>query len=150
MPFRLNEVFSAGALLRLPWGWPARLPADALLAEEMADEDLADMANLTEDDTGIPGTIFISTRMGRHGPRVKYFAGRAGEAQPSFSVSISEPPRVIANSLPASVMRHVAPAVIAWVELNRLSLLAFWNEGVSWTRAEVSRFIDELARVETA
>ena len=67
------------------------VPADAPLADELVDEDLVEMANLPEEDTGIPGTIFVSTRMGRHGPRVKYVDGRAGEAQPSCSVNDRRP-----------------------------------------------------------
>ena len=47
------------------------VPADTPLADELADEDLVEMANLPEEDTGISGTIFVSTRMGRRGPRVK-------------------------------------------------------------------------------
>ena len=57
------------------------------------------MTNLQEEDTGIPGVILISTAMGSHGPRVKYFV-KAGRNQPSFSVSISDGPKVLANSLP--------------------------------------------------
>jgi hypothetical protein len=94
------------------------VPADAPLADELVDEDLVEMANLPEEDTGIPGTIFVSTRMGRHGPRVKYFDGRAGEAQPSYSVTIADPPRVVANSLPDQIVRERAPLVSAWVALT--------------------------------
>ena len=47
------------------------------------------MANLTSAQTGVPGTIFISTAMGSHGPRVKYFV-QPGRTQPSFSVSIAD------------------------------------------------------------
>jgi hypothetical protein len=124
------------------------VPADNPLAGELADEDLVEMANLPEEDTGIPGTIFVSTRMCRHEPRVKYFDGRAGEAQPSCSVTIADPPRVVANSLPDHVVRQRAPLVSAWVALNRDALLEFWNEGASWTRAEVSRFLDGLKRLK--
>jgi hypothetical protein len=50
-----------------------QIPADKLLAEELADEDVVEMANLTTAQTGVPGSILISTAMGGHGPRVKYF-----------------------------------------------------------------------------
>jgi hypothetical protein len=62
-----------------------QIPADTLLAEELAREDVVEMANLTTAQTGVPGTIFISTAMGGHGPRVKYFL-QAGRSQPLFSV----------------------------------------------------------------
>lgn len=42
-----------------------QLPADPLLSEELAREDTVEMANLTTAQTGIAGTIFISTPNGR-------------------------------------------------------------------------------------
>ena len=134
----------------MPMTAVTNIPADAPLADELADEDLVEMANLPEEDTGIPGTIFVSTRTGGHEPRVKYFDGRAGEAQPSCSVTIADPPRVVvvANSMPDHVVRQRAPLVCAWVTLNRDALLEFWNEGASWTRAEISRFLEELKRLK--
>ena len=86
--------------------------------------------------------------MGRHGPRVMYFDGRAGEAPPSCSVTIADPPQLVANSPPDRVVRQRAPLVCAWIALNRDALLEFWNEGASWTRAEVSRFLDGLKRLK--
>ena len=114
------------------------IPAAAPLADKLADEDLVEMANLPEEDSRIPATIFVSTRTGRYGPRVKYFDGRAGEAQQSCSATIADPPRVVANSLPDHVVRQRAPLVFAWVALNRDALLEFWNEGASWPRSLAS------------
>jgi hypothetical protein len=82
-----------------------QMPADTLLAEELGREDVVEMANLTTAQTGVPGTILISTPMGGHGPRVKYFL-QPGRSQPSFSVTISDVPRVVANSLPIRVVRR--------------------------------------------
>jgi hypothetical protein len=62
----------------MPMTAVTNVPADAPPADELANEDLVEMANLPQEDTGIPGTILVSTRMGGHGPRVKYFDGRAG------------------------------------------------------------------------
>jgi hypothetical protein len=50
-----------------------RIPADTRLAEELAQDDAVEVANLTTAQTGVPGTIFISTAMGGPGPRVKIF-----------------------------------------------------------------------------
>ncbi|MGH7047125.1 MAG: hypothetical protein ACREE2_12140 [Stellaceae bacterium] len=121
-------------------------PADPLLAEELAREDVVEMANLTGAQTGVPGTIFISTAMGAHGPRVKYFV-QPGRTQPSFSVSISDAPVVVANSLPARTVRQIAPQVIAWVALNQAALLDFWHRGDTWTQPEVNDFIQRLQRM---
>jgi hypothetical protein len=120
-----------------------RLPADALLADELAREDTVEMANLTTAQTAVAGTIFISTSMGAHGPRVKYFV-QPGRTQPSFSVSVADPPAVVANSLPARTLRQMAPQVIEWVSRNRNALLDFWNNGDTWTQPEVNDFIQRL------
>jgi hypothetical protein len=122
------------------------IPADTQLAEELAGDDVVEMANLTSVQTGVPGTIFISTAMGSHGPRVKYFV-RPGRTQPSFSVSIADPPTVVANSLPARTLRQFSPQVIEWVSRNGDALLDFWNNGDTWTQPEVNDFIQRLQRV---
>ena len=125
---------------------PPHLPADTRLAEELADDDVIEMANRTSAQTGVPGTIFVSTAMGGHGPRVKYFV-RPGRTQPSFSVSIADPPAVIANSLPVRTVRQLSPQVIEWVARNRDALLDFWNNGDTWTQPEVNDFTQRLQRV---
>jgi hypothetical protein len=122
------------------------LPADAVLAEELAHDDVVEMANLTSAQTGIIGTIFISTAMGAHGPRVKYFV-QPGRTQPSFSVSIADTPAVVANSLPARTARQMSPQVIEWVLSNKDGLLDFWHHGDTWTQPEVNDFIQRLSRV---
>jgi hypothetical protein len=123
-----------------------QVAADPSLAEELAREELVEMANLTTAQTGIAGTIFISTAMGAHGPRVKYFL-QPGRSQPSFSVSIDDMPSVVANSLPARVVRQMSPQVIEWVSRNRDTLLDFWHHGDTWTQPEVNDFIQRLVRV---
>jgi hypothetical protein len=123
-----------------------QVPADASLAEELACEELVEMANLTSAQTGVAGTIFISTATGAHGPRVKYFL-QPGRSQPSFSVSIAEIPAVVANSLPARVVRQMSPQVVEWVSHNRDALLDFWHHGDTWTQPEVNDFIQQLRRV---
>jgi hypothetical protein len=122
-----------------------RLPADPRLAEELASDDLVEMANLTTQQTGVPGTIFISTAMGSHGPRVKYFVG-PGRTQPSFSVSIDDVPMVGANSFLDRTVRQMPPQVLEWVSRNKDALLDFWNNGDTWTQPEVSEFIQRLQR----
>lgn len=124
----------------------AKFPADVLLAEELAREELVEMANLTSAQTGITGTIFISTAMGAHGPRVKYFV-QPGRTQPSFSVSIGDIPVVVANSLPLRTVRQTSPRVVEWVSRNKDALLDFWNHGDTWTQPEVNDFIQRLHKV---
>jgi len=119
------------------------------LEEELAmfgEEDVFEMVNLREQDTGIAGTVFISTIAGAHGPRVKYYL-KPGRHQPSFSVAIQKEPRVLANGLPVHEMRRIAPSVIAWVKLNHVALLRFWNEGETWDVRELAAFATSLQRV---
>jgi hypothetical protein len=123
-----------------------QIPADTRLAEGLADGDVVEMANLTTAQTGVPGTIFISTAMSGHGPRVRYFL-QPGRSQPSFSVAVADNPTVIANSLPPRVVRHRSPRVIDWVSRNKDALLDFWYHGDTWTQPEVNDFIQTLQRV---
>jgi hypothetical protein len=123
-----------------------QLPADAVLAEELACEEVVEMANLTSAQTGISGTIFISTAMGGRGPQIKYFL-QPGRTQPSFSVSISDAPAVVANSLPVRTLRQMSSQVIDWVLLNKDGLLDFWHHGDTWTQPEVNGFMQKLRSV---
>jgi hypothetical protein len=123
-----------------------QLPHDVVLADELACEEVVEMANLTSTQTGISGTIFISTAMGAHGPRVKYFV-QPGRTQPSFSVSVADAPAVVANSLPARILRQMSPQVIDWVLRNKDGLLDFWYHGDTWTQPEVNDFIQKLERI---
>jgi hypothetical protein len=123
-----------------------QIPADTRLAEELADEDVVEMANLTTAQTGVPGTIFISTAMGGHGPRVRYFL-QPGRSQPSFSVTVAGAPAVVANSLPVRVLRQMSPQVIDWVSRNKDALLDFWYHDDTWTQPEVNDFIQKLKQI---
>lgn len=110
------------------------------------DEDTFEMANLTEDQTGVPGIIFISTPMGSHGPRVKYYL-KTGPGQASFSVAIASEPRVLGNALSDRDLTRMAPRVIEWVRLNHEELARFWWEGRFWTDAEVTLFKAGLRKI---
>ena len=127
-------------------------PREPTLQEEIAmlgGDDLMDFMNLTSLRTGISGIVFISTAMGPHGPRVKYFV-RTGKGQPSFSVSIAAEPKVVASSLPDRITSQMAPAVVAWVKLNHAALTKFWNDGDTWTDDEVDAFRARLKPLPTA
>jgi hypothetical protein len=126
-----------------------RLPLDSTIQEDLAtldSEALFEMTNLPADRTGIRGVLFLSTAMASYGPRVKYFV-KTGKGQPSFSVSVAEEPRVLANSLPERTLNEASPSVVAWVKLNRSALLTFWNEGENWTIDELNQFIGGLKKV---
>jgi hypothetical protein len=122
---------------------------EPMIGEELAafgDDDIVEMTNLQEPHTGIPGVIFISTVMGSHDPRVKYFI-EAGRDQPSFSVSISNKPKLLASSLPERELNRHAPAVIEWVRLNSEALLKFWFEGETMSVDELVAFTKTLKKL---
>jgi hypothetical protein len=81
-----------------------------------------------------------------HAPGVKYFV-RPGRTQPSFSVIISDQPRVVANSLPARTANQMAPLVIQWVMLNKDALLDFWHHGDTWTATQLIQFLQSFRRI---
>jgi len=128
--------------------WTDREPT---LDEEIGaldDEDIFDMANLGEGQTGVPGVIMISTIMGRHGPRVKYFI-KPGRDQPSFSVAIASEPRIVGRSEdfdPKTFVR-VAPLVMEWVAINQEALSRFWWTGNELMNDQVQAFIADLKKV---
>jgi hypothetical protein len=124
-------------------------PREPTLQDELAalgEDDLFEFMNLTSHETGIDGVLFVSTARGQHGPRVKYFV-KTGKGQPSFSVSISAEPEILASSLPERLVRRIAPEVIEWVKLNRADLLRFWEEGQNWTLQEVYAFGNQLKKL---
>lgn len=128
---------------------PAWLPPDTLLRAELdaLEEDAApEMTNLPESRTGVPGVVFISTRMGSHGPRVKYFL-QAGSGRPSFSVSIEAESKLLANSLDERDLRRAAPLVTAWVSANHEALARFWFEGEGMLADDLIAFLNGLQKL---
>jgi hypothetical protein len=126
--------------------WTDREPTLDEELRALGEEDVFEMTNLKERHTGIPGVIFISTAMGPHGPRVKYYL-RAGGDQPSFSVAVGPDPRVLASSLDDRDVARMAPSVIAWVRLNHAALGRFWSDGKAWDVDEFNAFIAGLQKV---
>ncbi len=112
--------------------------------DDFADDILLEMANLGEGDTRVPGTIFVSTALGAHGPRVKWYPNAPGRAVPCLIVSISPEPEVRDDFLPARVSGPVLPLLREWIKLNHAELRTFWDEGESWDRHRVARFLDAL------
>ena len=109
-------------------------------------EEPVEMANLPPDWTGVLATIFISTAMGQHGPRVKLYL-KTGGGQPSASISIGPNPRVLASSLDERDLNRIAPKALEWVTLNHEALTTFWFEGETLDIADVADFGRSLKRV---
>lgn len=110
------------------------------------DIELFEMANLDPAQTGIQGTIYISTQQAGHAPRIKYFAGRPGNNRPSMSVTISPNPQVVESSLSTRVTNRMGPIVQEWIALNHAKLRDFWFKGNTWYQREVDAFIVGLVK----
>lgn len=123
------------------------LPVASLGEPELREDGVFEMANPTQAQTGVPGTIYVSTEEGGHGPRVKYFV-RPGRSQPSYSVSIGEEPVLLVSTLEDRVVRRTLPLVQAFVVRNRQVLLDFWMRGDTWTDPQVSAFKAGLQPVD--
>ncbi len=126
--------------------WTDREPTLDEELRALSDEDAPEMANLPPDWTGVLATLFISTAMGQHGPRVKIYM-KTGRGQPSASISIGPNPRVLASSLDERDLARVAPKAIEWVALNQEALTTFWFEGEGLAIADVADFARGLRRV---
>ncbi|KQP80512.1 hypothetical protein [Methylobacterium sp. Leaf117] len=85
---------------------PVRTPPD-----DFADDVLIARANLDEPGTNVPGTIFVSTMLGAHGPRVKRYADRPGRSLPCLIVPIGPDPQPRDDCLPPIVSRAALPRI---------------------------------------
>lgn len=111
-----------------------------------AEEDSPfEMANLSITETGIPGFIYISTRQGQHGARIKYYQ-KLGPEKPSIVVSLHSL-TIQHDSLGSSVSADIKKQVIRFVELNQDRLMDFWNEGCYWSFPVMQAFINGLEKV---
>lgn len=110
-------------------------------------DEMVDIVNLLHGDTEVVGTIFISTRMAAHDPTLKWWPGRPDRDGPCLVVTLEAPPRVLNFGLAARDARKGEAEATAWATLNRTALLDYWENGVLWTRAETSAFIDGLAKL---
>jgi hypothetical protein len=127
---------------------PGLAEDQAALAGLATDEDMFDMVNLATRRTGVPGTIFVSTRRASHGPRIKWYPGKPAWDAPCLVVTLEAPPRCVNQGLPAREAREGEAAVLPWAERNRAALLQFWDDGLSWDSDEVQSFIERLARLD--
>jgi hypothetical protein len=65
----------------MPMTGVTNVPADPPLADELVDEDLVAMANLPEEDTRIPGTIFDTHGQARATREVLRWPGGGSAAE---------------------------------------------------------------------
>ena len=84
------------------------------------------MANLYPRGTGLPMTVWVSTRArARHDARVKVCLTHGDSMDPSnlAVVAIRPSPRIVRGKLAS---RDFGP-VAAWIALNEVALIDYWN-----------------------
>ena len=106
---------------------------------------LKEMANLRPEKTGLDhGTIYISSKEGNHGARIKFYRGRAGNVS-SASITISKNPEVIEDSigLKSSEIKELFQFVIK----NKDVLLTAWSKGHSMYSDEWDALLKSIRRI---
>lgn len=108
-----------------------------------------EMANLRSKRTGLSDQkyiIYISTKQGSHGPRVKVFKlPEIGKTAPSVSISIEVEPKVISeNGL--TLPKDIESEVKYWVSINHVVLLKLWNVRNS-DSVIIDDYLDELEKI---
>jgi hypothetical protein len=119
----------------------------ARLEGALVDDEMFDMTNLSSRRTGLEGVVYASTAQGQHGPRIKWYPGRPGRDAPCLVVTLESPPRAINQGLAQRVARGAEGATVAWAELNRAALLAYWHDGLGWTEEEHDAFLASLRQL---
>lgn len=119
------------------------------LEEELAalgEDDRFESANLSFDETGVEGFVFVSSHCGGRGPRVKWRQS-LNRDEPTFSIAVAERPYVLSSAVPADILDRMGPKVKEWVRLNRTRLLELWATGECWLVDDVRAFLRALAKV---
>lgn len=100
-------------------------------------EDLYLMSNLPPVLTGLPFVVWISPKGGaRHDVRVKVSAGPRAKPGEFITVAVRPKVKVVGRrSLPAA---HLA-LLARWIELNRETLVAFWDGDIEYTPDVLAR-----------
>lgn len=115
-----------------------------LLEKAGAPAQAHEMANLGKNQTGFDKVIYISTREGSHGHRVKLYY-KPGKDQPSTSITISDDPKVVADSLKPK--KSDVEKVKQFIKLNKDVLLNFWFQGDTMMSDEVETMTSSFKKV---
>jgi hypothetical protein len=117
--------------------------SDHRLMEELL--ELVEMANFDEKTTGFKGAVFASTKMGQHGPHVKWYPKKPNSmGSPCLIVTLSSEPEIINQGLPSRVAEKAIKNLTQWVKLNLDPLIDFWHNGALWDETQRQIFIKGL------
>lgn len=99
-----------------------------------------EMANLFPKHTGLPFVVWISVRGGaRHDVRVKVSANAKAMPGDMATVGIRPDIHIVEGELTADAFRQLK----AWIELNRATLLSYWEGDIDTQDA-----LESLTKVE--
>ena len=91
-------------------------------------EPLYEMANLDYRHTGFTDNnliMYVSTKQGSNGPRVKVFF--KGQPSNSISFSIEKEPKMFDNKSNLRLSKRDISEIKYWISINHVILLKFWN-----------------------
>lgn len=113
---------------------------------ELLPQCVADMVNLSTDDTGIEsGYVVISTKYEQHGCRIKYYPNIKYQSR-SFVVSIPDFV-IVEDNTGKKVSDRIKKEVVVFAILNQEKIQHFWNNGHTMTRSEVAQLLDSLTKI---
>jgi len=93
---------------------------------EFLNNELMEMANVATKRTGLNQVIWISSKMGSHGPRIKVSNNNSKfDLSDNFSVSISDNPEVISGEV--KIKNSDLKKIKEWIKLNRNVLMKLWE-----------------------
>lgn len=104
-----------------------RMSKSSRLTEQINEFLMYEMASLSPKVTGVPLAIFVSPRMGQHGPRIKVGLKPSDfKSGNTLSLTISDNPEVVAGTV--KLDKHSLEIARQWIILNKDILLRFWND----------------------
>lgn len=106
-----------------------------------------EMSNLRDNLTGLQGlTVFASTKMGKHGCRVKVVKGdRANFTKPHLIFIVQDDPYINnpEDIKDSKITAKQIKDIKYWIYQNRVDLLNFWNRKI-----EEDEFLDNLDKLD--
>ena len=92
------------------------------------EEDLFELANMGQQDTGLPMIVWISEKRASHGPRVKVSRtyNHRAIAGDTFSIDVSDEPKIVAGDR-GDITTEDLQKAFDWVVLNKNLLLQYWK-----------------------
>jgi len=129
-------------LIEKKWNLDKDLTLLGKIELKLDEEDLFEMANVREKQSGIPFVIFISSKdaaMSKHGPRVKVSNLKdRWDPTSNFVVTIPEL-RVIGD---AKLTTDQLEDLKDWIKLNRDLIIKYWNKVI-----DDQEFLNSIKRI---